>query len=533
MLLDAILPKRIRQRISGTLAGVALLLLLPAGCHIPDLRSAQSGAPVPDQFTIAGKDNIEVPANKERTATLPVEQYYSDPKLTQLIHDALGSNLELKMIDEEIQIAANEVLARRGAYLPFVGVRGGAGLDKPGRFTREGALEEQLEVAPGRSFPNPMSDYLGALTFLWRLDIWRELRNARDAANQRYSAAIERRFDFVTRLVADVAETYYELMALDRRLENLKTIIDLQDKSLEFAKSRKEAGRGNELAVQRFQAEVQKNRSEMLIVTQDLVEAQNRMNLLVGRYPQAVERSTVPYFDIDFAGLNAGLPSELLQNRPDIRQAERELTAAGLDILVAKARFYPSLDITAGVGYRAFNPRYLVKPESLVYGAAGDLVAPLINKKAIQADYLTANARQLQAIYNYQRVVLTAYLEVVNRLSMVEQYRKSLQLKKQQLDSLVSSVDVATKLFENARAEYVEVLLAQRDLVDARMIYIDTKKQQLSAMIKVYQALGGGVQQTAPTPSVVPGPPAVPAQPPSGVQPPPAVRPPLPSPSNR
>lgn len=480
---------------SGTVA-ITLALLVPTGCQIPDLRSAQSGSPLPEAFPNATREVADGATGKELTAKLPLEQYYKDPKLTQLIHDAVGSNLELRSIDEEIQIASNEVLARRGAYLPFVGVRAGAGLDKPSRFTREGAVEEQLEVAPGRSFPNPNSDYLGALTLLWRLDIWRELRNARDAANQRYLAAIERRNDFVTRLVAEVAETYYELMALDRRLENLNSTIDLQEKSLEIAKAKKDAGRGNELAVQRFLAEVQKNRSEKLIVAQDIVEAQNRMNFLVGRYPQPIERSAVNFFEIDFSALNVGLPSELLQNRPDIRQAERELTAAGLDILVAKARFYPSLDIAAGVGYRAFNPRYLVKPEALVYNVAGDLAAPLINKKAIQADYLTANAAQLQAIYNYQRIVLNAYLEVANRVSKADQYRKSLQLKKQQLEALESSVDVATKLFQNARAEYVEVLLAQRDMMDAKMVYIDTKKQQLSAMIKVYQALGGGVYQS-------------------------------------
>jgi multidrug efflux system outer membrane protein len=486
------IPKRSRNLPVWKTIAIAFTLMVPTGCHIPELRSAQSNSPLPEGFPSANPDSTVGTAGKGLTATLTIEQYYHDSKLTQLIQDALGGNLELRMIDEEIQIASNEVLARRGAYLPFVGVRGGAGLDKPSRYTREGAVDEQLEIAPGRDFPNPTPDYLGVFNIFWRIDIWREFRNARDAANLRYEAALERRSDFVTRLVADVAETYYELMALDRRLENLNSTIELQEKSLDIAKARKDAGRGNELAVQRFLAEVQKNRSEKLIVAQDIVEAQNRMNFLVGRYPQPIERSVVNFFDVDFSALNVGLPSELLQNRPDIRQAERELSAAGLDILVAKARFYPSLDITANVGYRAFNPRYLVKPDALVYNVAGDLVAPLINKKAIQADYLSANARQLQAIYNYQRVVLNAYLEVVNRVSMVDQYRKSLQLKKQQLDSLESSVDVATKLFQNARAEYVEVLLAQRDMMDARMIYIDTKKQQLSAMIKAFQALGGG-----------------------------------------
>ena len=154
------------------------------------------------------------------------------------------------------------------------------------------------------------------------------------------------------------------------------------------------------------------------------------------------------------------MPAQLLQNRADIRQAERELAAAGLDVRVARARFYPSLNLTAGVGYEAFNTRYLFNsPESLIYSVGGDLVAPLINKKAIQADYLTANAEQLQAVYDYQQTVLNAFTEVINRLSKVENYGKSIEIKKQQFASLEASVDSATKLFQNARAEYMEVLL--------------------------------------------------------------------------
>jgi outer membrane protein TolC len=223
-----------------------------------------------------------------------------------------------------------------------------------------------------------------------------------------------------------------------------------------------------------------------------MIEVENRINFLLGRYPQPVERVSTAFFDLKFDKLSLGMPAQLLQNRPDVRQAELELAANGLDILVARAHFFPTLDITAGVGYRAFNPRYIFNPEALAYNAAGDLVAPLINKKAIQAEFLTANARQLQSLFNYQRVVLNAYTEVINRVSMAENYRKSFDIKKKQLDALKESIDVATQLFQNARAEYVEVLLAQRDYMDARMDYINIKRQQLAAVVNTYQALGGG-----------------------------------------
>ena len=150
-------------------------------------------------------------------------------------------------------------------------------------------------------------------------------------------------------------------------------------------------------------------------------------------------------------------------------------------------------NISAGIGYQAFSPKYLFyTPEALIYNAAGSLIAPVINKKAIQADYLSANAKQLQSVYNYQRVILNAFTEVITRVSMVENYTKSIEVKKQRLKSLEASVDVASKLFQAARVEYVEVLLAQRDLLEARVVLIETKKQQLSAIVNAYQALGGG-----------------------------------------
>jgi multidrug efflux system outer membrane protein len=464
------------------------LMVLPS-CAIPNLRPAQPAAGLPEGYP-AGFTGANSPDN---SAQLGVKDFFNDPTLTCLIDQALLGNQELKILAEDIQIASNEVLARRGAYLPFVTFGGRAEVEKPSRFTPIGAVEDQLQVLPGKRFPDPLPEFLVAANLSWQLDIWRQLRNARDAASLRLLGTTEGRNYVVTRLVAEVAEKYYELMALDKRLENLDQTIALQQQSLKVAVAKKEAGRGTELAVQRFQAEVQKNQSEKLIVSQEIVEAENRVNFLAGRFPQSVERSSAGFFDLNLRTLSLGVPSQLLQNRPDIRQAERELEAAGLDVKVARARFFPSLTITGGIGYQGFEPRYLFQtPESLLYNVAGELVLPLINKKAIRADYLTANARQLQSVYNYQRVVLNAFTEVVNRVAKVENYTKSIEIKKQQLSSLEASVDAASKLFQNARVEYVDVLFAQRDLMDARMDLIETKKQQLSAIANAYQALGGG-----------------------------------------
>ena len=475
-----------RLVLSATIAS-SLLLVVPS-CKLPTLQKPTPGASLPDSFN--GRTDAE------NSACVDLHQFFDDPMLTSLIDQAMVDNQELKILAQDIRIANNEVLARSGAFLPFLSLGAGAGVDKPGRFTRAGAVEDQLEIRPGQGFPEPLPDFLIATNVTWEIDIWKRLRNARSAAALRYLGTAEGRNYVVTRLVAEIADNYYELLALDKRLETLDKTIALQEKSLEFAKFNKEAARGTELAVQRFQAEVRKNQSEKLIIQQNIVEAENRINFLAGRYPQLVERKTVDFFDLNLNALKLGVPAQLLQNRTDIRQAERELASAGLEVSAARARFYPSLIVSAGVGYQAFNPKYLFNtPESLVYNAAGNLVGPLINRRAIRADYLTANAEQLQAVYNYQRTVLNAFTEVINRVTKVENYRQSIEVKKQQLQSLEASVDAATKLFQGGRAEYVEVLLAQRDLQDAKVVLIETKQQQLSAIVYAYQALGGGIRR--------------------------------------
>ena len=477
---------RTTRALRATLACSSALLM--SSCGIPGLRGACPSRSVPSDFNGV--------TTSQSSACVGFDEFFSDPTLTDLILTGLGGNQELRILYEEVQIANNEVLKRSGAYLPFVTLGTRAGLEKSSRFTRNGAVETQLLGAPGKGFPDPLPNFLVAANVTWEVDIWRALRNARDAQALRYLGTCDGRNYAVTRLVAEIAQSYYELMALDKRLETLDITIALQEQSLEFAQAQKEAARGTELPVQRFQAEVRKNQSEKYIVQQEIVETENQINFLLGRFPQPVARTKTDFINLSLQSLQVGVPSQLLCNRPDIRQAERELAAAGLDVKIARAAFYPRLTLTGGVGFEAFNPRYLVRtPESIVAGIAGDLVAPILNKKAIQADFSTANAVQLQRLYDYQRTVLNAFTEVINRIAKVQNYSDAIELKKQQLASLESSVENATFLFKNARAEYSEVLFAQRDLNEAKLVLIDTKKQQLSAIVNAYQALGGGLYQ--------------------------------------
>lgn len=464
---------------------IVFISLQVAGCKIPGYINKTENISTPASY-IDSKDTTTV-------ADLRWNEYFTDPNLVALIDSALVNNKELNISLLEINVSNNEIMAKTGEYLPFLNVGGIAGVDKVGRYTSTGSSEATTDIEPGKATPDPLSEFKIGAYVSWEIDIWKKLRNGKKAAVRRYLASVEGKNFLQTQLIAEVANSYYELLALDNQLAIVKQNIELQNDALEIVKLQKESARVTELAVRRFEAQVLYTKSLQFDIQQMIVETENKINFLLGRYPQPIVRTPTTFLDLESDTLYAGIPSQLLENRPDVRQAEQELLAAKLDVKVAKANFYPSLNISAAIGLEAFNPSYILKaPESMLYSLAGDLVAPLINRKAIKATYYSANAKQLQAIYNYEQTILNAYLEVSNQLSKIDNLKKSYELKSQQVDALTESIEISNDLFSSARADYMEVLLTQRDALESKFELIETKKRQLLTNVEVYRALGGG-----------------------------------------
>ncbi len=472
------------SRILNTFLWAAGIVLAMSACA-PTVNPRTESRNLPHTFNNS--------SDTTNIARVSWREFFDDPYLISLIDTALRNNQELNITLQEIEIARNEVRARKGEYLPYVDVRAGAGVEKVGRYTHQGVTDATTEYEPGKEMPDPLQDYLLGAFASWEVDIWHKLRNAKQAAMLRYLSSIEGKNFMVTRLVSEIANSYYELLAFDTQLEILQRNIQIQQNALEIVKLQKTAARVTELAVRKFEAEVLKNQSELYYAQQKIIETENRINFLIGRYPQHIDRDPRT-FNKEFPDIfQAGIPTQLLENRPDIRQAELELEAAKLDVKVAKARFYPGLGILAGVGVRAFDPSHLVKtPESVFYSLAGDLTAPLINRNAIKASYYGANARQIQAVYEFEQTVLNAFVEVATQLSNVDNLQKSYRLKDLEVQALTESITISNNLFRSARAEYMEVLLTQRDALESRFELVETRKEQLSAKVNIYQALGGG-----------------------------------------
>jgi multidrug efflux system outer membrane protein len=472
------------KKISGV---AAIVMLLATSCTLPpSLVQRRENRSTPTTYANGSQDSTNSGQVKWR-------EFFKDPNLLALIDTALGNNQELNITLQEINIARNEVRARKGEYLPFVDFGAAGGVEKVGQYTRSGAVEENDEIQPGKAFPNPLGDYVIGPRASWEIDIWRKLRNAKKSAMFRYLSTGEGRNFLITNLIADIATSYYELMALDNQLTILRQNIQIQQNALEIVKLEKVAAKVTQLAVTKFQAEVLKNQSRQYDILQMITETENRINFLVGRFPRPIQRNSETFISLLPDSIDAGIPSQLLENRPDIRQAELDLAAARLDIKVAKANFYPSLRITAGIGLQSFAPQYLMNtPQSLMYSLGADLMAPLINRNAIKAQYYSASSKQIQAAFNYERTVLNAFVEVANQLSNIRNLKSSYDFKSRQVDALTQSINISTGLFKSARADYMEVLMTQRDALESKFDLIDTRMQQMHAMVNIYQALGGG-----------------------------------------
>lgn len=465
------------------IATIAALFL--SGCSVPKLVAPPDVKPAPATY---GQQS-----DTTNSAQIKWTEFFKDTKLVALIDTALLNNFDLRSADQDIIISQNDVLIRKALLYPTVSAGGSLGLDKTGRYTASGAGNAATDITHGHRVPEPLPDIVLGFKTSWEADIWSKLKNSRKAAFLRYLKTKEGKNFLITNLVADIANTYYDLIAADNQLDVLTNTIKLQQNALEVVKNQKQAAMTTELAVKQFEAQVANSKSQIFDIRQRIFENENKINFLIGRYPRTVQRDKNALLNGTPPLIHTGIPAQLLANRPDIRQAELELEAAKLDVKAARAEFYPSLGISGAVGYQAFNPKYLFRPlESLAFSLAGDISAPIINRGAIKAEFNKANATQLMALYDYQKTILNGYIEVSNELSRMDQLDQLYGTKSQETNLLNQSVDISQDLFKSARADYLEILIAQRDAINANLDKIDARKNQFTTAVNIYKALGGG-----------------------------------------
>ena len=470
------------------IVATAFISLVLIGCKAPMATKIQ------DRVKETIPQNFEnQTASENNSGITPWKEFFTDPNLVKLIDEALKNNQELMITLQQIEIAKSDVMYKNGKLSPTVAAKLGAGIEKVGRYTSTGAGDASTEITDGKEVPENLGNFEGGLVANWEVDIWHKLRTEKQAAVAHYLSTVEGKNFVLSSLIAEVADNYYELLSLDNQLDIIHQYMDLQKKALEVAKIQKQAMAATELAVKKFEAELAKSNAAEYDLKQQITEKENQINALLGRYPQPIVRTKESFMSIVPQTVYTGIPSQLLANRPDIKQAELELQSAKLDVEAARKEFYPSLEINAALGLEAFNPSYLVKmPESIAYSLVGELAGPLINKSAIQAQFKSADARQIQALYEYDKTILSAYLDITNQMSAIKNLDKYYEMKSQEVKALDQGIDIANQLFRNMRADYLEVLMNQRDALDAKMELIEAKERQLSTVVNIYKSLGGG-----------------------------------------
>ncbi len=426
----------------------------------------------------------------DSAATISWRKFFSDPYLISLIETALANNQEFNIAIQDIEISANEVKEKQAEYLPKVGLGFGASYIRPSENTPEGVLDK---IVSRDFYKYPDYNLNLGPSLSWEVDVWKRFRNAKEAARLRMIAQYEVRNFLIARLVTEIARNYYELMALDTSLKILDENIRIQDAAFLKMQALKRYAKANQLAVNRFEAQLLKTKSQRFETSQSIVEKENRLRFLSGIYDEApIIRHSDQFMTLPVDELQTGVPTQLLENRADIRQAEAAIKAAKLDLKSVKAQLLPNVTIKAGAGYSGFDPALLFRPESLMYNAIGEFMVPLINRKAILARIQIADAHQSQAVLTYQQTLLNAYTDVLNQVSKIKKMQQAFDTKKREVVILEESIGTANFLFKYAKANYVEVLLTQEEKLLAEREQVEVKMNLVGSKIELYRALGGG-----------------------------------------
>jgi outer membrane protein, multidrug efflux system len=466
---------------------ISICLLGVIGCQVPKATLVESRPVIPLGFS------GETSADTSSSADIERRALFMSTRLSALIDTVVRNNFDLLIAAQRIRSAQAMVNQASGLLRPSVNLAAIPSVRKFGLYTMDGAGNAATDIKPGIVVPEHLPDFFFGAQASWEVDVWGKLKNRKKAAAARFFSSLEGKNLIVSNLVAETSSAYYGLLAADHELRVLDQTIQIQEEAIELVKVQKQAAVVNELAVQQFEAQLLNMRSMRSLILQDIVREENRINLLAGRFYQPIPRDSIFFTEDALPKFLEGLPSALLRNRPDIRMSEWDLQAAKADLVSARALFYPSFNIGATLGTQGYSPSILFRfPESLAYTLLAGFTAPVINRSMIRGEFQKADANQVEALYNYHRVVTRGFNEVYEDLLNIRNLQDVYFYKQKENSALSRSIQVASDLFRTGRADYLEVLLTRQNALRANIELIETRKRQFLAAVALYKALGGG-----------------------------------------
>jgi multidrug efflux system outer membrane protein len=464
------------------------LLVVMSGCKITTPQGRSSYDEAPSSFT-----NNDTPAS---SASIAWRDFFQDQKLITLIEEALENNLDRQIALQRITMAQANLRIARGLKAPSLELVAEPGVRRFGDHTMDGVGNFDTNFSPNIKETQKMStdlpDYYLGFRSSWEILAWGKLKNKRKAAYAQWMASEEGKHLVTTAMVTEVAKAYYNLLTLDNELSIVTQSIALQERVVEIISVQRSTGHATELGVKQVAAQLLNTKALAHDIRQRIVEEENFINFLLGRFPRPIERSGIILQQSLLANVSAGVPSEMLTKRPDIRQAEWRLQAARADMLAARKAFYPSLTITSSIGLQTFNFDRLFNPGSLAYSVFGGLTAPLFKNNQIKAGYEYASAEQFAMVAEYQKAVINAFQEVTSHLSRVDNLSSKATFKEEEVKVLREGIEISNELYLVGMANYLEVISAQRNALEAELQLAETKRDQFYVLIDLYKSIGGG-----------------------------------------
>lgn len=414
-------------------------------------------------------------------------RFFKDTVLLNLIDTALIGNYDLQLATKRIEEAAAYVKGARAGYLPLVTAGASASSSIPSKNSLNG---KSLESFIGEKH---IEDYTLSVAASWEIDVWGKIKRQKEAALANYLQSYEGRRAVQTTLVNNLASGYFNLLMLDKQLSITRSNLLLSDTLVRMMILQKAAGQVTQLAVE--QTDVQRQNAAILIpeLEQQVAIQENEIRILCGRLPSSIPRSdslTDAVMQDDFS---TGLPAAIISHRPDVRAAEMALVAANATVGVAEANFYPSFTLSATGGLNAFKAsKWFAMPASLFGTGAAGIAQPLLQHRQLKTNLEVAKVQREEAVIVFRQSVLNATGEVVNALVQIEKLQSEQEIAAQQVDTLHKAIFNAQLLFRSGLANYLEVITAQSNLLNAELNLATIQRRELSAKVELYRALGGG-----------------------------------------
>ena len=408
-------------------------------------------------------------------------EQFGDPVLNGLIQDALRENKEVRIAAARVEEFMGRYGATRAALFPQLTAGASAGRSRVSDRT----------AAPTTGMQNPADNYLAFLNANWEIDFWGKLRRATEAARANVLATQEARRAVVLTLVASVANAYVNLRELETELEIARRTMKSREESYRLFQLRFDGGVISEVELYQVKSEYEQALATVPLLEKLIAQQENALNVLLGRNPGPIPAGRAMN-ELLLPGVPAGLPSDLLANRPDIRRAEQDLIAANARIGVARAYYFPSISLTALFGYVSTDLSNLFSGPARTWSWAAPLTAPIFTAGAIRGQVEAAEAVNREFLIQYEQSIQAGFREVEDALIDQRRSRERLEVQTRQVDTLRNYARMARLRFETGHTSYLEVLDAERSLFNAELAQAQTKGALFQALVNLYKAMGGG-----------------------------------------